>query len=61
MKGKLTGILLLAGFIAMTAGCASQDVQTETMISAKDFEKMIRVEVREIEPVLMEDVVAATN
>ncbi len=61
MKGKLTGILLLAGFIAMTAGCASHDVQTETIISAADFEKMIRVEVREIEPMPMEDVVAATN
>ncbi len=61
MTGKLTRILVLAGLLSTMVGCAINDVQTESMISAADFEKMIRVEVREIEPMPIEDVVAATN
>ena len=59
MNRKLTGIVMLAGIVIMTSGCATQAVHTESMISAADFEEMIRVEVREIEPMPIEDVVAA--
>ncbi len=59
MTGKLTRILVLAGLISMTTGCSINDVQTGSMISAAEFEEMIRVDVREIEPMPIDDVVAA--
>ncbi|MDJ0699173.1 MAG: hypothetical protein QNJ07_04905 [Woeseiaceae bacterium] len=61
MNRKMTGIVMLAGIVIMTSGCGTQAIHNESMISAADFEKMIRVEVREIEAMPVEDVVAATN
>ena len=61
MNRKLTGIVVLASIVIMTSGCSTNSVKTETLISGVEFEEMIRVDVREIEAMPIEDVVAATN
>ena len=61
MNRKLTGMVALAGIVIMASGCATPAVHNESMISAADFEEMIRVEVREIEPMPIEAIVAVTD
>ena len=61
MNSRLTGIFVLASILLLTSGCATPGVQTESLISAAEFEEMIRVEVREVEPIQAGEIVAATT
>ncbi len=61
MNRKQTGIVLLACMVIMTSGCATQGAQSETLISAAEFEEMIRIEVRDVEPMLTDEIVAAAE
>ena len=56
--GRVTISLLLV-ILGLTAGCASQ--QPQAILSAKQLESMIRVEVRSIEPVGADAIIAAND
>ena len=59
---KLVAILAVV-FVA--SGCATQNAEStqdsHAMISAAEFDSMIRIEVRELEPLPVEDAVAAAH
>ncbi len=55
---RLTVVLM---FMLLGSGCATQASSTgnHTMISAVEFDEMITIEVRELEPLPVENAVAA--
>ena len=59
---KLSVLLIAAAF---AGGCATNGAATaephKTMISAAEFESMINIEVRELEPLPVDEAVAAAN
>lgn len=65
-QGNFRGGLLLAVIIFLS-GCANSTIDKrggyayEPMISAADFDAMISVEVRELEPLPVEQAVAKSN
>ena len=54
MNSRLTGMFALASMVLLS-GCATPGVQTESLISAAEFDAMIHIEVRETEPELSDD------
>ena len=59
---KLVAILAV---VLVSSGCAMQVAEStqdsRAMISAAEFDSMIRIEVRELEPLPVEDAVAAAH
>ena len=58
--GRATISLLLA-LAGLSAGCASTQPAQQAILSAEQLESMIRVEVREIEPVDTDAIIAAND
>ena len=56
-------ITLIAAVLALGAGCASQPpaATQQAILSAEQLESMIRVEVRSIEPVDTDAIIAAND
>jgi predicted outer membrane protein len=62
MNRFIVKLSVTAAVLALTGGCATNDAPTpdqQAMISAAEFESMIRIEVRELEPLPVDEAVAA--
>ena len=63
MDRNYVKLVAMLAVIVVSSGCATQNAEpaqdSNAMISAAQFDAMIRIEVRELEPLPVEDAVAA--
>ena len=54
-------VMISLALMGLTAGCASQQPAQQAILSADQLEQMIRVEVRAIEPMYTDTIIAAND
>lgn len=62
MNKLIVKLSVIVAVLALTSGCATNDAQLpdrKAMITAAEFESMINIEVRELEPLPVDEAVAA--
>ena len=62
MNRFIVKLSVIGAILALTSGCATHETpprDQNAMISAAEFESMIRIEVRELEPLPVDEAVAA--